>query len=161
MKRIVVVVALLAVSSSLDSGQTIGWKMFPKSEPANKNGKAAQEILEIKRQYDEAELKNDFGWFDRMFVDDYTFILPDSSEVSKAQTIMDLKSGDLKLDTAIGDEMRVRVYGDTAVVTGRFTGKGRYKGEAFSTLQRFTSVWIKRQGRWQAITEHATEIAQK
>ena len=160
MKRIFLVVVLLAASSTLDSGQTINRKMFPKSEPGDKSGKAAQEILEVKRQYDEAQLKNDFAWFDRRLVDDYIYILPDT-QLSKAQTIMDLKSGDLKLDTAVGDEMRVRVYGDTAVVTGRFTGKGRYKGEVFSTLQRFTSVWIKRQGRWQAITEHATEIAQK
>ena len=161
MKRIFFVVALLVASSTLDSGQVISRRMFPKSEPADKSGKAVAEILNIKRQYDEAELKNDFAWFDRMFVDDYIFILPDCTEVSKAQTIMDLKSGDLKLETAVGDQMRVRVYGDTAVVTGRFTGRGRYKGEAFSTRQRFTSVWIKRQGRWQAITEHATEIAQK
>ena len=160
MKRIFLVVVLLAASSRLDPGQTISRKMFPKSEPGDKSGKAAQEILEVKRQYDEAQLKNDFAWFDRRLVDDYIYLLPDT-ELSKAQTIMDLKSGDLKLDTAVGDDMRVRVYGDTAVVTGRFTGKGRYKGEAFSTLQRFTSVWIKRQGRWQAITEHATEIPQK
>ena len=67
MKRIFVIVAILATSSALDSGQTISRSMFPKSEPTDKSGKAVQEILEIKRQYDQAELRNDFAWFDRMF----------------------------------------------------------------------------------------------
>ena len=38
-------------------------------------------------------------------------------------------------------------------------GAGKYKGEAMKENQRFTSVWLKRQGRWQAIAEHFTTIS--
>jgi ketosteroid isomerase-like protein len=45
-----------------------------------------------------------------------------------------------------------------AVVTGRFFGKGRYKGSPLDERQRFTSVWIKRNGRWQGISEHGSKL---
>jgi ketosteroid isomerase-like protein len=114
----------------------------------------------VKRQYDEAQLKNDGAWFKRMFADDYVFILPDSSVVTKADFIKDLESRDLVWASVSGEDMKVRVYGDTAVVTGRFFGKGRYKGATLDEHQRFTSVWIKRNGNWQAISEHASSLPQ-
>ena len=93
-----------------------------------------------------------------MFADDYVFIMPDSSVVTKAQAVQELHSRDITWDSAVGEDMGVRVYGDTAVVTGRFLGKGRFKGKELNEHQRFTSVWIKRDGRWQAISEHATNM---
>ena len=122
------------------------------------SGTAVQQVLDVKRQYDEAQLKNDSAWFERMFAEDYVFIMPDSSVVTKAQAVQELRSRDITWDSAVGEDMGVRVYGDTAVVTGRFLGKGRFKGEELNEHQRFTSVWIKRDGRWQAISEHATNM---
>jgi hypothetical protein len=43
-------------------------------------------------------------------------------------------------------------------VSGRFYGKGKYKGKELNERQRFTSVWIKRDGRWLAISEHASTL---
>jgi len=39
--------------------------------------------------------------------------------------------------------MKVRICGDTAVVTGRFFGRGRYKGNPIDKRQRFTSLWFE------------------
>jgi ketosteroid isomerase-like protein len=122
------------------------------------SGRAVQEVLDVKRQYDEAQLKNDSAWFERMFADDYVFVMPDSSVVTKPQTVEELRSRDITWDSAVGEDMGVRVYGDTAVVTGRFLGKGRFKEKDLNEHQRFTSVWVKRDGRWQAISEHATNM---
>jgi ketosteroid isomerase-like protein len=55
-------------------------------------------------------------------------------------------------------DMEVRVYGDTAIATGRFFGKGRLRGKLLDERQRFTSVLIKRNGRWQIITEHCSKL---
>lgn len=121
-------------------------------------GKAVQEVLDVKRQYDEAQLKNDSAWFERMFAEDYVFILSDSSVLTKAQFVQELRSREITWDSAVGEDIRVRVYGDTAVVTGRFLGRGRLKGKDLNEHQRFTSVWVKRDGRWQAISEHATNM---
>lgn len=120
---------------------------------------AAREVMEIKQQYDQAQLKNDSAWFERMFAEDYLMILPDGSTLTKARAVEELRSREITWESATGEDMRVRVYGDTAVVTGRFLGKGTYKGKPMNEHQRFTSVWVKRNGQWQAIAEHATNMA--
>jgi len=51
-------------------------------------------------------------------------------------------------------DLKVQLYGDTAVVTGRQTEKATYKGEDASAVYRVTDVWIRRDGRWQAIATH-------
>lgn len=120
----------------------------------------AREVLEVKHQYDEAQLKNDGAWFRRMFADDYMFVLPDSTVVTKEEFVKDLESRDLVWESVSGRDMRVRVYGNTAIVTGQFFGKGRYKGTAVDEHQLFTSVWIRRNGQWQAVSEHASNLPQ-
>jgi ketosteroid isomerase-like protein len=141
---------LLAQSSSSTKGRL--------GEEGSTSGRLAQEVLAIKRQYDEAQLRNDSAWFEQMFAEDYIFVLPDSTVIKKAAFVNDLKSRDLVWESVSGKNMHARVYGDTAVVTGQFFGKGRFKGKALDERQFFTSIWIKRKGRWQAISEHASSL---
>jgi ketosteroid isomerase-like protein len=122
------------------------------------DGAAVQEVMEAKRQYDEAQLKNDSEWFERMFAADYLAVLTDGSTLTKARAVQELRSREITWDSARAEDTHVRVYGDTAVVTGRFLGNGKYKGHPMNENQRFTSVWIKRNGRWQAIAEHFTSM---
>src|ERR1041385_4674122 len=118
---------------------------------------AIKEVLEMKRQFDVALTRADSGWFERAFVDHYLLILGDAATYTKAEYIRQLTSQELIWETATGQNQRVRIYGDTAVVTGRFSGKGRLNGKTFTTDERFTSVWIKRNGRWNAVSEPAVD----
>ena len=45
-----------------------------------------------------------------------------------------------QVETSTVKDMKIRVYGDTAVVTGRFFGKGYYKGSPLDERQRFMSL---------------------
>jgi ketosteroid isomerase-like protein len=62
-------------------------------------------------------------------------------------------------NTDDADDMKVRVYGDEAVVTGRNTTKGQFKGRDISGQYRWTDTWAKRNGRWQCVAEHDSKIA--
>ena len=53
-----------------------------------------------------------------------------------------------------GHDMQSRVYGDTAVETGRSTMDGQDKAKTVPRDNRFTRVWVKRQGRWQLMANH-------
>jgi len=114
--------------------------------------------LEVKQEYDRAQLRNDGAWFQRMFAEGYIFVMPDSTVITKDQFISDLVSRDLVWESVSATDTRVRIYGDTAVVTGHFFGKGTFKGQRVNERQFFTSVWIKQNGRWQAISEHASNL---
>src|SRR6266700_67638 len=79
---------------------------------------------------------------------------PDGTVENKAQAIADLKSGDLKLQSASLDGAKVQVYGDTAVVTYSSNDKGTYKGKDISGKTRWTDVFVNHNGRWQVVASH-------
>lgn len=54
------------------------------------------------------------------------------------------------------DDVRVRVFGDAAVVTGRTHGVGEFAGAPYDVVIRFTDTFIRRKGRWQAVASHAS-----
>jgi ketosteroid isomerase-like protein len=57
--------------------------------------------------------------------------------------------------------MKIRVYGDTAVVTARTTPRGRdSKGKPITGQYRYLRVWAKRDGQWRAVAFQGTRIAQ-
>ena len=53
-------------------------------------------------------------------------------------------------------EMVVRIYGETAIVTAKAVVKGHDLGQDFSGPYRFTRVWVRRNGEWQAASYQAT-----
>src|SRR5262245_31656079 len=100
------------------------------------DGALATEAREVKRQYDVASLHSDGNWFQRKFAEDYLWYGPNGEVVNKETYIRDLVSHDLVWDSVRVEDMVVRVYGNTAIATGRFFGKGRYKGTPLDERQR-------------------------
>ena len=157
MKRIAGLVVLTVAFLALSRGQ-VSKRSNPVGLRGVTEGIPAHEVRAVKRLYDVAQLKNDATWFERTFAEDYVWIGPDGIVVPKAEYVRDLKSHDLTWDSVEAKDMEVRVYGDTAIATGRFFGKGHFKGKLLDERQRFTSVLIKRNGRWQIITEHCSKL---
>jgi ketosteroid isomerase-like protein len=56
---------------------------------------------------------------------------------------------------------RIRVYGDTAVVTAITSTKGKFMGEEFSSRERATDVFVNRDGRWRCVLTHLTKFKEK
>jgi ketosteroid isomerase-like protein len=122
-------------------------------------GTLVNEAREVKRLYDAATLHSNGDWFQRTFAEDYVWYGPDGEVVTKEEYIRDLVSRDLVWDSVAVKDMKVRVYGETAIATGRFFGKGRFKGTPLDERQRFTSVLIKRNGSWLIASEHCSKLA--
>ena len=55
-------------------------------------------------------------------------------------------------------EMKVRIYGEAAVIIGRSTIRAKVKGQDVSGEDRFTDVWIKSSDRWRAVASQVTRI---
>ena len=154
MKRNLIILVLAVAVSPLALSQTANKKNNP-------NRQAEQEVLKVNKEYNDAIVRRDAAAFDRLLADDFTFTTPDGQVTGKAEEIAFAKSGDLKFESAQNDEVKVRVYGDAAVVTGRYAAKWSYKGQAFSETGRFTSTYVKRNGRWQVVADHMSRIVQQ
>jgi ketosteroid isomerase-like protein len=94
------------------------------------------------------------GWGD-LLVDDWTVTHINAQVITKAQALEMCRTGPPM--TSSVDEIKVRVYGDTAIVTGRT------KATAASTppqtvVLRFTDVVVQRNGRWVVVASQATQL---
>jgi ketosteroid isomerase-like protein len=115
-----------------------------------------REIVEIEREAKEASLRRDPEFPAKMLAEDYVAISPLGQVTTKKEAISARRSGQLRYDTIDVSDMVVRLYGDTAVVTARADVKGHQLGEDFSGPYRYTRVWVRRSGRWQAVSYQAT-----
>lgn len=75
-----------------------------------------------------------------------------------SEIVQGFKSGSFHYDSREISELTVRVYGSTAVVTGRSNQKGQENGKDYSGDYRFTRVYSKQGGRWQTVALQTTLI---
>lgn len=115
-----------------------------------------REIVDMERQAKEASLHRDAEFPQRTLAEDYVAITPLGTVTTKQDTLSARKSGQLRYDAINVTDMVVRIYGDTAVVTARADVKGHQLGEDFSGPYRYTRVWVRRSGHWQAVSYQAT-----
>jgi ketosteroid isomerase-like protein len=116
------------------------------------------EIKTIEKERAAAAIKADVATLGKYTSDDYTFINRNGKLSDKAQTMSNLKSGAIKLSKNDVSDMRVRVYGDTAVVTGRTDVKGTIDGKDMTGPVLFTRVYVKQDGRWQSVAFQQTPV---
>jgi ketosteroid isomerase-like protein len=59
------------------------------------------------------------------------------------------------------DDLKVTVFGNTAIATGGFRAKGTDpSGKAFETHERFTDTWVKMSGgKWQCVASHGSSVS--
>lgn len=60
-----------------------------------------------------------------------------------------------------GDDVKIRVYKNAAVMTGRFTAKIQSRGKNIDVRERYAAVWIKKDGCWRFVAEQGNEIKQQ
>ena len=119
------------------------------------------ELLRIEEAFAEAIVRNDLESIGRLVADDWVVIDPNGEIVDRTRFFEVIKSGALTHDTMDSEDFRVRVYGDSAVVTAITSTKGKFMGEEFITRERATDVFVKREGRWQCVLTHLTRLPNK
>src|SRR6201993_5496284 len=115
-------------------------------------------VEEVIRKLDDervqAQVHADATALDRIYAADFIGVGPSGRVRTKPQVILDFTSGDLKFQSITTDDVQVRVYGDTAVETGRSTMIGEEQGQTVPRDTRFTRVWVKQQGHWRLVANH-------
>ena len=128
----------------------------PRSIADSGDQSTIREIIDMEHQAKEASLRRDADFSQRALAEDYVAITPLGTVTTKQDTVSARKSGQLRYETIDVSDMVVRVYGDTAIVTARADVKGHQLGEDFSGPYRYTRIWVRRAGHWQAVSYQAT-----
>ena len=123
------------------------------------NSKLEQEFRDLDRGWVAAYLQGDTELFDRIWIEGFIFTFPFGQGTNKAQEVENIKSGDLAFESLHTDNLKVSVYGKTAVMAGRLTMKGRYKDQDISGQYNYTNVLGKQQECWQIVASHTVHLA--
>jgi ketosteroid isomerase-like protein len=120
------------------------------------------QLLYIEMEWSDADQRGDAAWFERNLAEDFYGVSGRTGKLNtKAEEVADFKNRKDKIDSAVASDMQVRVEGQTGVVTGIYHLKGRdEKGQPIDRRVRFTDIFVKKDGRWQAIASHGTDIKQ-
>lgn len=138
------VLGLLMVCSAVIGQQTGG------------GDEATLKALELK--WDAANLKGDSSALGAVLSDTFVSTTSEGKVRSKAEVLAELKSGEIKYQTSKVDDMKVSLYGNAAVVTGKWTGKFVQKGKSIETTERFTDTYVKQNGQWRCVASQGSAI---
>jgi len=120
---------------------------------------AEEELKKLETDRAAAVVKGDVATLEKQTSDDYTLINMNGQMSDKSQMVSAFKSGQTKLTSDELSDMKVRVYGNTAVITGKADVKGTLGGRDATGQIMFTRVYVKKGGQWQSVAFQQTRVS--
>ena len=117
-----------------------------------------QTLRQMSDDWVKALVSADEATLDRLMADDFFFAYPMEGD-EKAQFIGDVVSVDVKVEFLSRDKVSVRIWGGTAVLTGKDSATWSYKGRDFSGHYKIINVYSLRDDRWQLVSVQACPMA--
>lgn len=114
----------------------------------------AEKVLALEKKWTESYKHRDIGILSSLLAEDFIITIEDGSTYGKAGYISHSADSSVRVDVAELSELKVRMHGDTAVVTGAYHETGESKGKHYEYRDRLTDVWMKRDGKWTVIASH-------
>ena len=118
----------------------------------DKSDAATIRALELK--WTESYKQRNIDILSSLLADDFVITIEDGSIYSKAGYISHRADAGTKVQVAELSDLKVRMHGDTAVVTGAYHEKGESNGKPYEYHDRLTDIWMKVGGKWQVVTSH-------
>ena len=117
----------------------------------NREAEDQAAIKKLEQEWAAATPRHDAKVYAAVLADDFVGQWADGSQSGKREMIDDLASGRDVYQSNVLGPVDIRVYGDTAVVTGSFTEESTLSGRSGSGRYSFLDVWVRRNGRWQVV----------
>ena len=117
-----------------------------------------RELKQLVNDLNAAIVKADIVFLDRVLAQDYIHYRPRGTVETRAQYMENRKAGSVNFESLVADDVKVRFYGDTAIVTYRSTAKGKDQQGTIDEQRLWTRVFVRRDGRWQLVHSQGTSI---
>ena len=118
--------------------------------------KILAELAAAEASFADAVVHNDLAALGEIVTEDWVIVDPDGTVIDRTRFFEVIRSGALTHTAMQSEQTRIRVYGDTAVVTALTKTEGAFLGKAFATVERATDVFARCDGRWRCVLTHLT-----
>jgi ketosteroid isomerase-like protein len=126
------------------------------SEPQADPEAAKRELAAANAAYDRALIDGDAATLQRIYTPDFQ-IIDDDANISGKQDQIRFMTQEVDLLHARSDDVRTTMLGpDSALMTGRFSGRYRYQGKDRDFIERYSAVWVRSDGAWKMKHEHSS-----
>lgn len=124
----------------------------------NPNEGADQQLLRLNTYYDSSLVHHDTAALKRLYADDFVYTNPEGKLLTRQEQITSIAVSEMKWETGRSKDVKVKIYGDMAVMTGNFSAKGNYRGNPLTIQERYTAVWIRKDTSWQMVAEQGNIV---
>jgi hypothetical protein len=118
------------------------------------------ELERLETVWNEAHEHGDADALEKLWADDMEVAVPRMPVLTRADAVKFARSGRMKFLSYRTSDIRIRVYDNAAVVTGRLQRRRSMNGQEVSDDWRFTKTYIREAGQWRVVSFHASEAAQ-
>lgn len=121
---------------------------------------AAKQLIQLEHDWSKADVKKDAAALNRILAEDWAGIDFEGTILTKAEALkqVGLHSDATETESTELGDMKIRIFGNTALVSGTEIEKSEYKGEDSSGTYICTDVFVRRGGRWQAVSSQSTKL---
>lgn len=116
----------------------------------------AAEIATLENAWNAAHVKGDVDTLESLAADDIEIDVPGMRPMTKSEAFSVFRARRIQFDRYETSDTKIRVYGDSAVVTGRLRRTRTNDGRTVDDDWRFTKVWSRRDGPWRVVSFHAS-----
>jgi len=121
----------------------------------------ANAVLQTERDLANSYQKGNADAIAQGVMEDYTLTNSTGKITTRADDIDEAKKNDPKYEIFENYDMKARVHGDAAVVTGKTHTKGISGGKPFDSQFQFTDTFVKDGGRWRLLAGHVSKLPAK
>jgi ketosteroid isomerase-like protein len=156
---IILTIVLLSLSACTATSQKATASPATTEAAAPENAaKIEQEIINLENEECELVIKRDVARLEQMLADDHFSTDFNGKVYDKAGSLAQFKNDPSQWDSLTNSEYKVRIYGDTVVVTFLTTGSGKMNGQPIKGQARITDVWMKQKNQWKLAVTQGTIV---
>ena len=126
--------------------------------PARDAGKDEAAVLQAVRDACKAYLEGDADKMAELLTEDFTLTDASGEVTTRADDIEHAKKGTMRYEVFENYDMKVRLHGDAAVITGRTRVKGLAGNTPFASVFQFTDTLVRRDNKWRVAASHVSRI---
>lgn len=115
------------------------------------------ELVRLEHIWNEAHLKGDVSALEALWAEGLVVTVPLMPRMNRDTALAVARSGRIQFERYETSAIETRVYGDTAIVTGRLERTRRKGDQLQEDHWQFTKVYLRQDGRWRVIVFDASE----